>query len=128
MAKILLIEDDKLMIKLYVGVFQDEGFEVLTAENGLDGLDLARKEQPDLILLDILMRGLNGISVLDAIKHDNRLKSIPVIMLTNLSTEEMISLLKGASEYLVKAKTDPKDIVEVVKKHLNQLEGDTPVA
>ena len=118
MTKILLIEDDALMVKLYEGKFTDEGFEVLTAANGAEGLKIAKKELPDIILLDILMPGLNGLSVLDAIKHDEHLSSIPVIILTNLSTEELVSLLRGASEYLVKARTDPSDVVEAVKKHL----------
>jgi two-component system alkaline phosphatase synthesis response regulator PhoP len=119
MATILLIEDDKLMIKLYVGKLNDEGFEVLTAENGLDGLEMAKKNKPDLILLDILMPGLRGDSVLEELKKDPILKSTPVIMLTNLDKEELASRFKGANDFLIKAQNDPSDVIKIVKKHLN---------
>lgn len=118
MAKVLLIEDDNLLIKLYKSKFEDEGFQVISAIDGIQGLELAKKEQPDVILLDILMPKLNGLSVLENLKHDESLRSIPVIMLTNLNSEELISLLKGASEYLIKAKTDPSDVVNIVRQHL----------
>ena len=119
MAKILLIEDDKLIIKLYTGKLIDEGFEVVSAENGPVGLQMARKHKPNLILLDILMPGgLHGLSVLDILKKDQELQSIPVIILTNLDSQKMIALLKGASEYIIKANTDPSEIISLIKKHL----------
>jgi|SRR3989344_5207162 len=119
MAKILLIEDDQLTIKLYTGKLVDEGFEVITAETGPAGIEMARKNKPDLILLDILMPGgLHGLSVLDILKKDQELQSIPVIILTNLDSQKMIALLKGASEYVIKAKTDPSEVINLIKKHL----------
>lgn len=119
MAKILLIEDDELMIKLYAGKLKDEGFDVITAETGPAGLDMIRKNMPDLILLDILMPGgLHGLSVLDILKKDRELESIPVIILTNLDTQETMSLLKGASDYVVKARTDPSAVIDIIKKRL----------
>src|SRR3989344_5730662 len=119
MSKILLIEDDKLMLKLYVGKLEDEGFEVLTAETGPEGLELAKKSKPDLILLDILMPGgLHGLSVLDILKKDRDLEPIPVIILTNLDNKETMSLLKGASDFVVKANTNPSEVVERIKKLL----------
>jgi CheY-like chemotaxis protein len=85
MGKILIIEDDPLVARMYQKVMGFEGMEVEVAENGLDGLKKAKEIKPVLILCDVMMPKLNGIEVLEHLKADKELKDIPVIMLTNLS-------------------------------------------
>jgi CheY-like chemotaxis protein len=119
-AKILLIEDDMFMRRLYSDVFTLEGFDFTTAENGEEGLLQIYKETPALILLDIMMPNMNGLEVLEKLKIDPRTKNIPVVMLTNLSgkTEENNAMQKGATKYLVKSEYEPKQIVNIVKEIL----------
>lgn len=83
-----MVEDDAMISSMYKTKFESDGFNVLTADNGIEGLELAKKEKPDIIMLDVILPQLDGFSVLDSIKKDKAVKSIPVIMLTNLSTEE----------------------------------------
>lgn len=84
MKKILLIDDDPKMLKAFFDKFSREGFEVVTASSGVVGIDLAKKECPDLILLDILMPGIDGIEVLKRLKDSSETQNIPVAMLTVL--------------------------------------------
>lgn len=119
MAKILLIDDDEQLLTMYKSKFVEEGFEMFTAKTGPEGLTLAKKIKPDLILLDILMPGgLHGNTVLEILKRDPDLKSVPVIMLTNLDTKELISLLQGASDFVLKADTTSEELVKKVKSLL----------
>ncbi len=119
MAKILFIEDDAQLVELYTGVLEDEGFVVLTAQTGNVGLSLARDKKPDLIILDIMLPGgMNGFDVLEQLEKDVELKKIPVVVLTNLDTEEKVAKEIGAKDYIVKAENDPKDVVQIIKKYL----------
>lgn len=119
-AKILIVEDDPLMSRLYSKVFQIEGYDVLTAPDGEEGLSEIHKDIPTLILLDVMMPKMNGLELLEKLKSDPATRKIPVIMLTNLAgtadAEKAISL--GAVKYIVKSEYDPKQIVEMVKEIL----------
>jgi CheY-like chemotaxis protein len=118
--KILLVEDDVFMRKIYSEAFALEGLDLITAENGEEGLLQVYKNPPDLILLDIMMPELNGLEVLEKLKFDPVTRPIPVIMLTNLSgkIEASTALSKGALQYLVKSEYDPKQVISIVKKAL----------
>lgn len=120
MAKILIIEDDPLMSRLYEKIFKFEGFEVELAADGQEGLEKVRTGKPTLILLDIMMPKMNGLQVLEKIKIDQETKSIPVIMLTNLAGQQdaETALTKGAVKYLVKSEYEPKQIANMVKEVL----------
>ena len=87
MAKILLVEDDPILIQLYTDKLSFAGFEVITAADGDDALRKAKTVNPQLILLDIVIPKKNGFEVLDELKHDPNSQTIPVIMLTNLMNE-----------------------------------------
>ena len=76
MAKLLLIEDDSLMIRMYSRKFEADGFELKTALNGEEGLATAKEFMPDIILLDVMMPKMNGLQVLDALKADDAMKDI----------------------------------------------------
>lgn len=117
---VLLIEDDPLIVKMYHAKFTNEGYNVLTADDGVKGLDLALKEVPDFIVLDIMMPQLSGIDLLTKLRADAKGKNIPVIVLTNLSEkdEEEKAIELGAKEYLLKANLTPGEVVAKVQKYL----------
>ena len=124
--KILIIEDDSFLLTMYATKFELENFQVLVAEDGEKGLKLAQKESPILILLDILLPKMNGFEVLKALKADPQTKDIKVVLLTNLSQRAEIDqgLAAGAEGYLIKAHYMPSEVVEKVKKILNQDSSD----
>ncbi|MFA6393855.1 MAG: response regulator [Patescibacteria group bacterium] len=118
--KVLIIEDDTMISGMYKMKLEDHGFIALTASDGNEGLLLAKKEKPDLILLDIMMPMVDGFSVLAEIKAAPGMKDTPVIIMTNLGTTEDIEKGKkmGASDYVVKADLTPAQIVEKVEKYI----------
>lgn len=118
--KILVVEDDSMISSMYKTKFEADGFEVLIADNGVAGLELAQKEKPDIIMLDIILPQLDGFSVLEQIKKDKAIKNIPVIMLTNLGTDEdrKKGEMMGAANYLVKASLTPGQVSEKIKQAL----------
>jgi len=118
MAKILIIEDDPLMSRLYQKVFKFENYDVAATSNGREGLEAARTGKPTLILLDIMMPEMNGLEVLDKLKADPELKKIPVVVLTNLAgtQDAETALAKGAVKYIVKSEHEPKEVVQMVKE------------
>ncbi len=121
MAKILLIEDDSLLQELYKGKLADEGFGVVITEDGKKGLNLVKSQKFDLILLDIMLPGgINGFDVLEILERDKNLSQIPVIVLTNLSSEEKVARQIGAADYFIKANVTPNQIVERIKDILKK--------
>ncbi|OGG02807.1 hypothetical protein A2W14_07345 [Candidatus Gottesmanbacteria bacterium RBG_16_37_8] len=120
MTKILIIEDDPLMLRMYQKIFKFEGFEVEIATNGEEGIEKTRSYKPTLILLDIMMPKMNGLQVLEKLKSEPDLKKIPVIMLTNLagSQDAEKALGLGAVKYIVKSEFDPKQVTNMVKEIL----------
>ena len=116
-TKILIIEDEEMLSNMYKVKFENEGFEVETALNGADGLELAAKEMPSIILLDIIMPKIDGFAVLQKLKADPKTKDIPVILLTNLGQDEDVTRGKqlGAVGYLVKANHTPSEVVDKVR-------------
>lgn len=121
MAKILIIEDDAQLVKLYESMFTDAGFGVITAGTGDAGLQLAAKEKPDAIILDIMLPGgMNGFDVLELLKRTEELKKIPVFILTNLDSEEKVAREIGAADYIIKAHVDPKQVVQKIKNSLHR--------
>lgn len=120
--KILIIEDDEHLGGIYQAKFKMEGFTVFHAQNGEDGIKIAAKEQPDLILLDILMPGMDGYQVLRGLNCDKKTKGIPVVILSNLGQRDDVQkgIEAGACDYIIKVHFTPSEIVRKVKKILNQ--------
>lgn len=118
MAKVLIVEDDVFMARMYLKIFSHENYEVTVASNGEDGLMKARENKPDVILLDIMMPKMNGFQVLETIKSDSKLANTPVIMLTNLAGDQDIEEARkiGAADYIVKSNYSPSQILDIVKK------------
>lgn len=117
---ILIVEDDAMISSIYQAKFEADGFKVFVAQDGASGLASAKKEKPDLVMLDIILPGLDGFSVLEEIKKDKTTKGVSVIMLTNLATEEDKAKGQklGATDYLVKASLTPGEVSDKVKKIL----------
>jgi len=102
--KILIIEDEKDIIKMLDYNLKKEGFNILSIRNGEDAIGSARNEHPDLIILDLMLPGMDGLEVCRAIKGDSKTASIPIIMLTAKSQEsdKVVGLELGADDYVTK--------------------------
>ncbi|MFA6897594.1 MAG: response regulator [Patescibacteria group bacterium] len=120
--KILIIEDDSFISDMYKIKFESEGFDVMVASDGIQGLETVGKEYPDLILLDVVMSKMDGFAVLQKLKKTPETKDIPVIMLTNLGQKDSVEkgLKLGAVDYVIKAHFTPMEVVEKVKEILNK--------
>jgi twitching motility two-component system response regulator PilH len=121
-SKVVIIEDDVFLATMYANKFVQEGFQVFTSPDGKKGLRHIQKELPDLVLLDILLPEQNGFEMLREMKRDEKLKEIPVILLTNLSQKSDIELgmSLGAAAYLIKAHFMPAEVVEKAKQILEE--------
>ena len=121
MSKILIIEDDPLMGRMYQKIFTFEGYEVEVADNGEDGLAKVKSWNPNLVLLDIMMPKMNGMEVLDKLKSDPDTKKLPVVILTNLAGQKdaETAMSKGAVKYIVKSEYEPKQVANIVKEILS---------
>jgi DNA-binding response OmpR family regulator len=115
--KILIVEDDVFLNELMAKKLIEEGFDVIKAANGEEGLELTRQEKPDLILLDLILPGVDGFEILEKMKDDPEMSSIPVIILSNLGQREDIErgFDLGADDYLIKAHFTPDEIIERVR-------------
>lgn len=120
MARILIVEDDSVTQKIYLDKLKKEGYDVEIAATGNEGLTIAFKKAPDLIILDIMLREkLNGFDVLEELKKRPETKNIPVLILSNLGGEEKVAKEIGAVEYLIKANTSLEEIINKVKNLLD---------
>lgn len=117
-VNILIVEDDVFLADLYKTKFTMEGFKVSVAYDGEKGLEMALKNLPDIILLDLVLPKLSGFDILKEIKASSKAKNIPVILLTNLSQKSDVEkgLKLGADDYLIKAHFMPSEVVDKIKK------------
>jgi CheY-like chemotaxis protein len=122
MAKILIVEDDPVVLRMYTRVFGFEGFEVETATNGQEGVDKTKLLKPDLVLLDVMLPEKSGLQYLDEVKADPLTQNIPVIVMTNLAGKEneQLVLEKGAIRCIYKSEVNPKQVVELVKEEMQR--------
>ncbi len=120
-SKILIVEDDSFLVKMYLERLQDENFVVAVASNGEEGLQKAQTEKPDLILLDMILPKMNGFDFLKQIKADPALKNIPVIILSNLGQDQDIEQGRqlGAVDYLLKTNYPIQGVIDKIKEHLS---------
>lgn len=120
--KIMIVEDDYFVMDIYNLKLTQEGFEVIGAKDGTEALKKLREENftPDLILLDILMPYIDGLEVLAEIKKYERLKKVPVVLLSNLSQRADIEagLKLGAKGYIIKSHFTPSEVLKEIKSFL----------
>jgi len=120
MTKIAIIEDDQAISQMYRFKFEAEGYQVETAENGELGLELIKSMQPNIILLDLMMPGMNGDEMLEKLRAEPWGQKVKVIILTNMGEQEIPAKLKelGVSGIILKADMTPRQVADIVKKHL----------
>ena len=118
--KIIIVEDEKVLIKILSIELLTAGYQILSSPDGKSGLDLIRKEKPDLGLLDLLMPKMDGFQVLDALKKDEATKEIPVIVFSNDDKSEDQKKVRamGVVDYLIKPQSKLKDLVKKIKETL----------
>ena len=119
MKKIAIIEDDQAISQMYRMKFENEGYDVETAENGKIGLELIEKMRPDMILLDIM----NGDEMLAELRKESWGKNIKVMVLTNIGEQELPKSLTslGVLDIILKAELTPRQVADKVKVELQQL-------
>lgn len=123
--KILIIEDYKNIVEVLTMRLNAMGYAVISAKDGQEGLTLARKEKPDLIVLDVMLPKINGYKISRLLKFDSRYKDIPIIMLTSRETkrDEQLGLETGADVYVYKSDTTGK-LLKTIRHFLDS----TPVS
>tara|TARA_B100001964_G_C13895301_1_gene449117 strand:- start:160 stop:564 length:405 start_codon:yes stop_codon:yes gene_type:complete len=120
-GKILFIDDDNFLRKVYDSELRENGYEVILAADGKEGVNKAKLEKPDLIILDMILPIMNGFEVLTTLKNNNETNSIPVIILSNLGQDidKKKGIDLGAVDYLVKDDTTLNIIVSKINEYIN---------
>jgi adenylate cyclase len=120
-ASVLIVDDDPVVRRMLQLSFESEGFNVLTASDGIEGLETIRSDRPDVVVLDIMMPKLDGMKVMRELNSDADLRGTPVILLSAKATSLDIELgLKaGAADYVTKP-CDPIDLVDRVRSLLTK--------
>lgn len=118
----MIVEDDIFIRDIYKVRFEQEGFEVILAENGLVALEKMQQGiNPEIILLDIIMPGLDGVGVLKKLKENEQWRDLPVVMLTNISEKDKVNeaIELGIKDYLIKSHFTPSEVVQKINILLN---------
>jgi two-component system alkaline phosphatase synthesis response regulator PhoP len=129
--KILIVEDEKDIVKMLEYNLQKEGFKTMSARDGEDGLEMATREHPDLVLLDLMLPGMDGLEVCKELRKEPKTASTPIIMLTAKSQEsdKVVGLELGADDYLTKP-FSPRELIARIKavlRRVNEKEKLPPV-
>jgi CheY-like chemotaxis protein len=122
MKKILLIEDEEIMIDILQRKLSKEGYEVSKAVDGKEGLEIMKEVKPDLVLLDIVMPKMGGFEVMEAMAKDSSLKRIPIIVISNSGQPVEINRVKemGAKDWLIKTEFDPQEVLDKVRRQIGK--------
>jgi len=118
--KILIIEDEEIIVDLLQRKLTNEGYEISVARNGEEGLKMMREVKPDLILLDIIMPKMGGLEVMEEMQKDKKLAKIPVIVISNSGQPVEIDKAQklGAKDWLIKTEFDPQEVIKKIKKQI----------
>ena len=120
--KILIVEDEAALAMVLKDKLSREGFSVLSAKDGVEGLRMAQKQAPDLVLLDIVMPSMDGVTMLKKLRADPKTENLPVIIISNLSEIERITDIlqakKGVIEHIVKSHWSLDGLVKKIKDTL----------
>ena len=116
--KILIIEDERLLLDMYESYFEKAGYEVFTAKNGRLGVEIAKTEKPDLIVTDIVMPDMDGYDVIQKIRGDITTKKIPILVFSNLGQKEEIKkgIELGADDYVIKTDLTPAELLAKIEE------------
>lgn len=118
--KILIIEDEPMFVAPFKAMLEKEGYSILCVSDGREGFPSAVKNNPDLIVLDLILPWVNGFNILEKLKSSEETKKIPVLVLSNLSGSEDYKkcLDLGAEDFLVKTRLSIKEVIDKIKKTL----------
>lgn len=118
--KILLIEDEEIMINILKKKLVQEGYDVTVARNGKEGLEKMRETKPALVLLDIVMPKMGGFEVMEEMQKDKKLRRIPIIIVSNSGQPVELGRAKelGARDWLIKTEFDPQEVIDKVRKQI----------
>lgn len=118
--KILIIDDDNFIRKFYKYKLEQEGYRVILAEDGMQGIEIAKREKPNLIMLDMMLPKKDGFEVLADLQKEKELKGIPVLIFSGLGAQGDIdkALEMGATLYLPKDRYSPDQIIKEISKIL----------
>lgn len=122
MAKILIIDDDQAIATVFETALQKEKFEVVVAFDGQTGIEKAKTEKPNLILLDQILPDIKGNEIIKTLKADELTKSIPIAILSNFGQNELIqeAINNGAVDYILKYQIEPADLITKVRGFLGE--------
>lgn len=117
MKSILIVEDEKALLNAYTFLFKAKKYKVFQAKNGKEALPILKTEQPDYIILDILMPVMGGIQFLKTVRITKNYPNTKVLVLSNLSDKKTIDTIMrlGAANYLLKASTSPRELIEAIE-------------
>lgn len=126
--KVLLVDDDQALLTVFETTLTQSGLQVVTATTGQQGLDKAKTEKPEFILLDQVLPDIQGNEVLTTLKADSETKHIPVAMLSNFGQNEMVqaALNAGALDYILKYQIEPGDLAAKITELLKENQAQTP--
>lgn len=130
MIHIVAIEDDLLIGRMYCKKLEEAGYKVTLFGDGKKALAAIQKNPPTLVLMDLLLPGMSGLDVLNAMKKNRKTKKIPVVFLSNLSKEDQeirLALEMGAISYLLKVEMTPEEIVARVKEYVEVYAKENPL-
>lgn len=121
--RVVLVEDEEVLLEVLESKLKKEGFEVFSAKDGMAGLDLIKAIRPDIILLDVVMPRMDGFEVLEHLREDAELTKIPVIIISNSGQDVEIgrALALGVKDYLVKAEFDPQEVLDKIRGQLKEM-------
>ena len=120
--KILIIEDEEIMINLLQRKLTQEGYEISIAIDGDEGIRAMKKVKPDLILLDIIMPKMGGFEVMEEMNKDKKLKNIPIIVISNSGQPVELDRAQklGAKDWLIKTEFDPQEVIDKVVEQIGK--------
>lgn len=121
MTKILIVDDEKDIVETLSFLLKSKGYDVISAHDGEEGLKLAKEENPNLIILDVMMPKINGYKICRLLKYDAKYKNIPIIMVTARSqdNDKLIGEETGANEYITKP-FEFSNVLEIISKYTGQ--------
>lgn len=122
MSKVLLIEDDPLVVNIYSTYLKNQGHEVRAVEEGSQAVQIALEFRPNVIILDLMIPKMGGTKILEELRKQKIFAQTPIIVYTNLISPEKKKevLEKGATEFLSKADTNPKEVAAIIKRYLQE--------
>ena len=122
MKKILLVEDEEILLDLLQKKLREEGYEVFMAKDGEEGLKAIRETKPDLVLLDIVMPKMGGLEVMEEAQKEPELKKIPIIVISNSGQPVELDRAQklGARDWLIKTEFDPEEVIDKIIKQIGK--------